>query len=82
MPLRPPCAKYRSTADTLDFMLLDSTHADADITLYGVSRAGESVMLTVKEFRPYFFIRVPPGCDPVRRSQHYPTLCARYLSYR
>jgi hypothetical protein len=63
MPRRPACRPRNPLTDGVDFMLLDSTSAGADISLYGVTGEGESVMLTVKGFHPYFYIRVPVGCE-------------------
>eukprot|EP01047_Picozoa_sp_COSAG01_P060278 COSAG01_NODE_7364_length_3236_cov_3.667517_3_plen_302_part_00 len=63
MPRRPTCRPRNPLTDGVDFMLLDSTSAGADISLYGVTDEGESVMLAVKGFRPYFYIRVPVGCE-------------------
>ena len=57
-PMRPACQQY-DPAGPLVFMLLDSTHDDATITLYGITARGESVMVVVHGFLPYFYVRAP-----------------------
>ncbi len=57
-PARPSCKQY-NLADPVAFMLLDSTHDDSTITLYGITAHGESVMVVVRGFLPYFYIRAP-----------------------
>ena len=58
-PLRPACRSYNPGSDDIVFMLLDTTHDDATLTLYGVTEHGESVIVIVEGFRPYFYIRAP-----------------------
>ena len=53
MPVRPACKKYIPSSDAIEFMLLDSTHEGSDISLYGVTASGASVMCTIYGFRPY-----------------------------
>jgi DNA polymerase delta subunit 1 len=62
VPMRPACRHY-DPAEPVVFMLLDSTHDDATITMYGVTARGESVIVVVEGFRPYFYVRAPADSD-------------------
>lgn len=55
---RPPLAAD-ATEGELVFMLLDTTHLDAAITLWGVTMHGASVCLVIDDFMPYFYCEAP-----------------------
>eukprot|EP01051_Picozoa_sp_SAG22_P013381 SAG22_NODE_1491_length_4306_cov_16.877823_2_plen_98_part_00 len=46
--------------EDLVFMLLDTTHDGPTINLYGVTMGGQSVRLTIHDFKPYLYVPAPP----------------------
>lgn len=70
---RPPAPKINSKKDNLVFMQLDLDYCTAEppsylnmgsnettiVRMFGVTQDGNSVMVHIYNFRPYFYVRAP-----------------------